>query len=124
MTTQPTFDFAGMTDDEARVWDVVRTCKGRGLALTIQVVADRAGVKHRRTQQIVQDLIRKRAKPIGSSSAKPPGYYVITDAAELDEAYRSLRNRGIKCLVRAAKLKGIALEEVFHQARLELEDAA
>jgi len=67
----------------------------------------------------VRHLIMEHGVCIGSNTSKNPGYYLITEEDEIDCVYQSLRRRGIKILMRAAKLRRISLEEVFGQGVLE-----
>jgi hypothetical protein len=68
----------------------------------------------------IRHLIMEHGVCIGSNTNKCPGYYLILSPEELDKNYVSLRRRGIKILMRAAELKKISLEEVFHQGVLSL----
>lgn len=68
----------------------------------------------------IRHLIMDHKICIGSNTGKYPGYYLITEEDEIDCVYQSLRRRGIRILMRAAKLRRISLEEVFHQGILSL----
>ena len=115
-------DLAGLTDEEAEVWRVIRERRGRSAAIKADLVAFRTRMSEVQVREIISHLVRKHGKLIASSTGSPPGFYVITNPDELRAHIRSLRHRGIMCLVRAAALAKTSVEEIFGQAKLEMED--
>lgn len=114
--------FKGLDEEEAPVWEIIRGLRGRESATKVDRIARLTGLKDQRVREIVAHLVIEHGKVIGSATSKPPGYYVITDAEELREHVKSLRHRGIMCLVRAAALQKKSVEEVFGQERLRLNE--
>lgn len=114
-------DIIGLDDEEAQVWRIIRDHKGKESAIKADTLAWQTRLDGVRVREIVSHLIRDHGKLIGSSTANPPGFYVITDAEELRRHVKSLRHRGIMCLVRAAALSKTSIEEIFRQGRLDVD---
>ena len=110
----------GLTDEEFAVWRIVSARRGRDKAIKVSQLAWETRLTEQRVREIVSHLVREHKKMIASSTANPPGFYVIKNAEELRTHIRSLRHRGIMCLVRAAELAKTSIEDVFNQGRLEL----
>jgi len=121
MTGQLDIFKQGLADEEFRVWEVVRRHRGPESAIKVSDLAWRTGLKDQRVRELVSDLVVKHGKLIGSRTGNPPGYYIITDRRELEEHVRSLRHRGIACLVRAAALSRQSIEDIFRQGRLDFD---
>jgi hypothetical protein len=84
-----------LTADEAAVWSVIRNRKGRAAAIPMPDLAYLVfGSNHstRRVQSAVHEL-RLKGYAVGSSCAKPNGYYLITDRQELKESIAQLDHR-------------------------------
>jgi hypothetical protein len=113
------FETPGLTCEERAVWDCIKDRKGKGNEILGAVIARRTGMDYRMVRAVIADLMNRKGKLIGSNSR---GYYVPVTKEEVYEVTKSLRHRGIMILVRAAKLMGNSLEEVFHQGRMELEE--
>ncbi|MBE7415102.1 MAG: hypothetical protein HS130_07710 [Deltaproteobacteria bacterium] len=111
----------GLSDEEYRVWEIIEAHRGRENAIKADALAWKVGLDGVRVREIVSHLIREHGKLIGSSTGNPPGFYVITDREELERQIRSLRHRGIMCLVRAAALSKSSIEEIFRQGRLDID---
>jgi len=107
-----------MTNEESLVFSLI--LRGRQNARSVDLLAELTGIQRRHVEKIVRRLIAEHNMFIGSSCGRPSGYYLITDAAEIDQVYESLRHRGIQILMRAAKLKKLSLSEVFGQERMEI----
>lgn len=58
----------------------------------------------RKLEQVVQDA-RRAGEPIGSSTGRNPGYYLVTDLAEYDRAIASLERRRNECSVTIAAMR-------------------
>lgn len=114
-------DLIGLDDEEAAVWSAIRGRLGRESAIKVDVVAWQTKIDPTRVRELVSHLIREHGKLIASATSSPPGFFIISDAEELRKHIRSLRHRGIMCLVRAAALSNTSVEEVFGQARLEID---
>lgn len=109
-----------LSDEEFKVWSVVQDHRGKHNAIKADALALATGIEGVKVREIVSHLIKEHGKLIGSSTGNPPGFYVITDNAELQKQIKSLRHRGIMCLVRAAALSKSSIEEIFDQGRLDL----
>ncbi len=114
-------DLIGLSSEEASVWNIIKNHKGKENAVKVDTVALYTGLKDKEVREIVSGLVRQHSKLIASSTANPPGFYVITDEQELKAHIRSLRHRGIMCLVRAAALSNTSIEEIFGQGKFEYE---
>lgn len=108
-----------LTPDEEAVWDVIGP-KLNGRTIKSSQLAEIVGLTDRRVRKIIKCLIENHGKPVGSRTGKPAGYWEITDPAERQEVYEAWRRRGISILARAARLKGITLEEELVAVQLEL----
>lgn len=71
-------------------------------------------------RQAVRSLIMEHGELIGSTNKKPSGYYLITNPAEIEENYQSLKKRALKILARGAMLKKVGLPMLLGQLSLEL----
>ena len=121
MTEQLNIFKQGLTEEEFRVWEVVSQRRGREAAISVSSVALQARMTDVQVRSIVSAMLRNHGKLIGSATGNPPGFYILADRKELESHIRSLRHRGIMCMVRAAALSKQSIEDVFGQARLELE---
>jgi hypothetical protein len=116
-------DLEGLDDEEAPVWRIIREHRGRGSAIKVDQIAWQTGLKDQRVRETVAHLVIEHGKIIGSATSPPAGYYVIVDAEELRAHIKSLRHRGIMCLVRASKLSQQSIEDIFKQGRIEFNEA-
>lgn len=105
-----------LTTEERAVWDCIKDRKGKGNEILGTVIARRTGMDYRTVRAVIADLMNRKGRLIGSNSR---GYYVPVTKEEVYEVTKSLRHRGIMILVRAARLMGNSLEDVFHQGRME-----
>jgi ABC-type ATPase involved in cell division len=120
MTTQLNINFdAELTREETQVLSLLQ--RGRENARSVRFLAAVVGVSEVRLREIVRHIIMDHDILIASSVGNPPGFFFPETEEEVMQATKSLRRRGIKVLMRAAKLQKLSLEEIFHQARLELE---
>jgi len=111
----------GLSDEEYRVWEIIEQHQGRANAIKADDLAEETKIESVRIREIVSHLVKEHGKLIGSSTGNPPGFYVITDREELERQIRSLRHRGIMCLIRAAALSKSSIEEIFRQGRLDID---
>ena len=93
---------------------------GRQMAVSVQSIAQATNFNDVAIREIIRHLIMKHNVPIASVTSHPSGFYLIESPEEVGITTKSLRNRGIKILQRAAKLQKISLEQVFNQGKLEL----
>ena len=108
-----------LTPDEEAVWEVIGV-RLKGRAIKAKQLEEILGLPERQIRRIIKCLIENHGKPIASSTGSPAGYWEITDPAERQEVYEAWRRRGISILARAARLKGITLEEELAAVQLEL----
>lgn len=113
-------DFIGLSVEEAAVWEIVRSHPGRESAIRVDTLAFQTRLDEKVVRETVSRLVVKHGKLIASSTGNPPGFYVITDKKELEAHIRSLRHRGIACLIRAAALSKSSVEDIFNQGRLDM----
>jgi hypothetical protein len=107
-----------LTEEERAVWELIEPRRGKGIALLGPYIAVRTGLDYTTVRAIISHLVNHHGYLIASCSR---GYYVPVTPEEVAAATRSLRHRGIMILMRAARLQKSSLEDVFGQARLELE---
>ena len=107
-----------MTPLEKRLWATIERLDGR--IIKAGELAEIHDMSDRLIRNYIKCLIEHHGKPIGSRTAKPAGYYLITDPEEREAVYRAWRKRGISILARAAKLRGIPLAEELERVQLEL----
>lgn len=93
--------------------------EGRQQAKPMPYLAERVGISTRSLQTIINHLIVDHKKPIGSTSKKPAGYYIVSNDEDLDEALKNLRHRAMSILHRMAALRRVSLNELLGQLRLE-----
>ena len=107
-----------LTQEEHIVWSAIRDRLGRDRALLGPVIAECAGIDYVTVRAIISHLVNFHGYLIASCSR---GYYVPVTPEEIQAATKSLRHRGIMILLRAARLQKNSIEDVFGQAKLELE---
>ncbi len=107
-----------LTPEEALIVSLLASHRGKDSAVKAQVMEERFNMSNVEVRKTIRHLIDFHGMCIGSSGA---GYFMAETPDEIDAVTRSLRHRGISSLARAAKLQKAAVEEVFNQARLELE---
>ncbi len=110
-----------MTDEERAVWQVLATCRGRGMAILGPEIEELTGIKYKQIQKIISSLVCHHGKPIGSGTC---GYYIpVTEQEDADAAYY-LRHRAMVALYRASVRQRISLDQVYGQARMEFDKAS
>ena len=110
------YEAEGLTREERLIISALQA--GRENARAVPLLAALVGVDHRRLRAIVKHLIEEHGYCIGSTTRKPPGYYMIHDPQELADVYKKLRSRGLSILNRAAKIKKTSVKDVFGQGEL------
>lgn len=108
-----------MDKDELLVLSLLkdRNCNN---AIQNSDIQEITGLPERRIRRIVQSLILNYRQPIGSGTGKPSGYYWIKNIKEADGNYRKLRSRALIILKRAATIKGIGVNEMLNQLKIDL----
>lgn len=124
MGDQSTIDFdrANMTPDELLVWTALEPCAGKSLAVTQYELAEVCRMEARQVRRVIESLIFKHRKPIGSSPKNiGGGYYVISDPQETEEAAARYRRQAVKILRRAAVISQISDQDLFKLIQMEME---
>ena len=101
-----------LTDDQRRVWDIVRRRQGRAAAIPMPDVARLAfgdETQTRRVQDTIHELVVNRY-PVGSSCGKPNGYYRIENLDDLLHTRTQNKNRAIKVFQRDRAYEILELE--------------
>ena len=132
---QLAIDYVTMTDEEAAVMLVLMKHQGRGNAVSVKDLTeivnfkmqnanckDEENISEVRVRQIVKHLIERHGKPIGSAVAEPSGYFIITNAEEMEMVCKSLRHRWMSILYRECRIRQIGLPELLGQLALEMGD--
>ena len=101
----------------AELWAILRReAKGRDHAIPTRALGQRLGVDQRQVRRLKRELVIRYRRPIGSSTGRHPGLYVITDAEERRAAIRQLDNRLRETyLLRRALDKNTTPERVAQQ---------
>ena len=105
-----------LTGEQRAVWNVIRRRQGRAAAIPMPDLAEVIYGDKKATRRL-QDRIRElrlKGKPIGSSSAKPNGYY-RPDLEEIKQTVAEMKKRGISTLVAAQALEKHYLEMAGQQ---------
>ncbi len=120
MTEQTAIDFeaAELTHEQRLVFAALEV--GRASAKTQAVLAIETGIKARRLREVIQHLIVRHDKMIGSASDRPAGYFLIENEEELEKVVKVLRHHAVMMLVRMSKLNGTAVEEIYAQEILPI----
>ncbi len=117
---QATIDFeAGeLTHEERLVFAALEI--GRAGAKTQAVLASVTGIEARRLREVIQHLIVRHDKMIGSASGRPAGYFLIENEEELEKVLKVLKHHAVMMLVRMSKLNGTAVEKIYEQEILPI----
>ena len=101
----------------AELWAILNVeARGRERAIPTWALAQRLYATEREVRQLKRELVILYRRPIGSSTGKTPGLYVITDAEERRLAIRQLDNRLRETyLLRRALDKSTTPERVAQQ---------
>jgi hypothetical protein len=108
-----------MTRDEQLVWDVLRMCKGKPLAILGPEIEALTSIPYKRVQKIINDLRCHHARLIGSGTC---GYYLPQTRQEMDEVTRYIRHRAIMALYTVSRLMKTSMQEVYGQAVIEFNE--
>lgn len=115
-------DLPQLTDDEERVLNALACRRGRAQALSAPSLAALTGLEERYVRELVKRLVEVHRVPIGSTTSRPPGYYIITGDEERQQVRASLIRRAVSILQRArAYERGPWVDELIGQLQLELE---
>ncbi len=118
--TQPMTLPLDRSQQERKVMDLLRECRGRQFAIGKAQLSILTGIHERTVRDIIKHLIEQHGEPIGSTSGEPHGYYVICTAEEQAHAEAELRHRIIELARRLGCLKRNQPAEVLGQIVLEL----
>lgn len=107
----------------AKVLGIIRRHVGRANAVSMHSIADAVGISARDVQAIVKFLVEERECAIGTSTARPFGYYSIRGLAELETNYRHFIRRGLSNIKHArAYMKPATLGPIVGQLEIEAGD--
>jgi len=111
-----------MTNDERLVWSALSGCRGKAMAVTQYELAQACTMTPRHVRQVIEQLIYKHRKPVGSTPAKKAGgYFVIDNEDEAKETADRYRRQAVKILQRAGVVLQISEREVFEQLQMQME---
>jgi len=77
---------------------------GAARAIPRKRLASALGLDTRTLEQTVQ-AARRDGEPIGSSTGRIPGYYLVADVRELDRAIAALERRRNQCSLTIAEMR-------------------
>lgn len=110
-----------LTPEERLITRLLQNHRGKDAAVKAKTMEELFNMSNVAVRSTIRHLIEYHGLCIGSSGV---GYFMADSPDEIDSVTRSLRHRGISILVRAAKLQKISIEEIFGQAKMELEAQA
>ncbi|MEK6744272.1 MAG: hypothetical protein AABZ15_11700 [Nitrospirota bacterium] len=109
-----------MTSEETAVWNVLRMCKGRELAILGPDIEDLTGIRYKQVQKVINGLRCHHMKLIGSGTF---GYYLPQTREEMDAVTHYISHRAIMALHTISKLRKLSMDEVYGQAKIVYERA-
>lgn len=111
-----------MTPIERKIWDIV-LLKYEAEPITGDDIAVRVGIDVRHVRGVIRTLRLDYFLPVGSTTRKPYGYYIITSEHDAMAMYKRLWKRGWAILRVAYKLKTMAKAlPSFSQIRMDMEN--
>ena len=90
-----------LSAEEQRVLSVLERHRGREAAISSPQLAAAAGVSERRLRDLLRHLVLEHQVPLGSSSGRPAGYWLIASDEERVQTRDSLLRRGLKNIQRS-----------------------
>ena len=113
------YDAPHLTIEEEKIRRILLARRGKGAAIQVRDLARMTCIDPRRVRDIVKHLVEGHGDLIGSSIAKPYGYYVPVTTDEVDAVTKQLYHRLVSLAVRISRLKKISVEAVLGQMRME-----
>jgi hypothetical protein len=104
---------SGMCRDEAKLWDIISRRQGITRAVSVKDLSRLTGLPSRSVTHAVKNLIEAHHKPIGSTTGRPPGYFIIASEKERRKARASLIGRAVSILNRARVYDNTGMVEKF-----------
>jgi len=109
-----------MTEDEKLVFAYIQVRQGKAKAIPVATLEALTEIPGARIRAIVRRLIIVHKYRIGTSLAKPPGFYMIRTRAEADETIAGLLSRIRALRERMTILAELSLQEANKQIMMEL----
>jgi len=93
---------------QAICW-LLRDARGVENAMTLDEITARAGLPNRRTtEELMEQRLQDFPYPLVSGGA---GYFIPTQAEQINAYLRSLRSRALKCFIRARNVSSKAIAQ-------------
>ena len=108
-----------MSPEERLVWGVLQNHVGRAHAITWEEICQATGLDNRKARAAKETLVNVYRKPIGSSTANPPGVFVLRDEKELEEVCGRYHGQAMSQLRTVASLRRIGLDELLGRLQLQ-----
>jgi hypothetical protein len=118
---QAQFNFEKLTYEEEKVWEILRFYRGKDNAVKGAQIAEWTELEYDFVRAIIRHLVNSHDFFIASCAK---GYFIPLTPEENETSNKSLRRRGIRILMRAAKQQKNSLEDIFNQARMEFNSIA
>lgn len=93
------------TDTENKILRILLKHEGRSNPIQVDELMKSVPLSDREIRRTIQSLINNDEYPIGSTTKKPYGFYIITNFDDYLEAIKNLSNRKVKLLERVEKLR-------------------
>jgi RIO-like serine/threonine protein kinase len=110
-----------LTREEAAVLRLLEGHKGHANAVTGEMLAGELNMGYNAVRDVIRHLRKHHRLLIGATNTKPQGYFMAVTPEDMDLALRNMIRRAMSMLVMAAQLKKVSPEEIFGQAKMELE---
>lgn len=81
----------------ATVRDTLRVCRGEAQAMTIEALAERAGIGRRECEALLETCLAVFPFPVAAGAK---GYFIPTSSEEINHYVKSLRSRAVKIFLR------------------------
>ena len=109
-----------LSPEERKVWEVLQQHSGRDSAVTKETICLATGLDERVFREAKKTLVEVYEYQIGSAPTRPPGYFLITSAKELDDVCNRYHDQALSLLRTEAALRRIALHKLLGQMHLRL----
>ena len=112
--------FPAMSPEERQVWEALQQHRGRDRAVTKEAICEATGLEERAFRAAKKALVEIYGKRIGSAPTRPPGYFLVESAPELDDVCNRYHGQALSLLRTEAALRRVALWELLGQMHLRL----
>ena len=109
------------TREEAAVLRLLEAHRGHANAVTGEILAEGLSMGYNAVRDVIRHLRKHHRLLIGATNTKPQGYFIAVTPEDMGLALRNMIRRAMSMLVMAAQFKKVSPDEIFGQAKMELE---